>query len=152
MKKFLRCTLVTSLLLQSGCGYLLYPERINQEDRSGKVDPTILLLDAAGLLVGVLPGVVAFAVDIATGTIFLLPDETSAIEKHTKKLKQDAALNRLEANDLNHLIDMPSLERELHFKTKLDIPIEEIVFYIQPNSEKKTELTLAHFNRLSAEG
>ncbi len=52
-----------------GCGYLLYPERRGQ--KSGELDVNIVALDAVCLLLFILPGVVAFAVDYTNGTIYL---------------------------------------------------------------------------------
>lgn len=72
--------LVANLLVVSGCGYLLYPER--QGLKSGRIDPVVALLDAAGLLFYIVPGVIAFAVDFTNGTIFLPPGGQSAIDKH----------------------------------------------------------------------
>ncbi len=73
-------TLTSSIVLTSGCGYLLYPERNGLT--SGKLDSTIILLDGLGLLFGVIPGVIAFAVDITNGNIYLAPGERSAVSKH----------------------------------------------------------------------
>lgn len=57
----------------AGCGMLLYPERRGQP--AGKLDWAIVALDAIGLLFFFVPGVIAFAVDFATGTIYLPADE-----------------------------------------------------------------------------
>ena len=53
----------------ASCGYLLYPERRGQTH--GRIDPAIAVLDGVGLLLFVIPGIIAFAVDFATGTIYL---------------------------------------------------------------------------------
>ena len=53
----------------ASCGFLLYPERRGQTH--GRIDPAIAVLDGVGLLLFVIPGIVAFAVDFATGTIYL---------------------------------------------------------------------------------
>lgn len=55
----------------SGCGSLMFAERNGQD--SGKLDPNVVLLDGIGLLFFILPGVVAYAVDFATGAIYLPP-------------------------------------------------------------------------------
>ena len=47
----------------------MYPERRGQ--RTGTLDPGIVLLDGLGLLLFFVPGVIAFAVDFATGAIYL---------------------------------------------------------------------------------
>ncbi len=56
--------------LLSSCGTILYPDRVNQENR-GNFDPVVIILDAVGLFFFLIPGVVAFAVDFGTGAIFL---------------------------------------------------------------------------------
>ena len=62
--------IATGFILQTaGCGTLLYPERRGQAP--GKYDTDVVLLDAAGLLIGIVPGVIAFAVDFTTGAIYL---------------------------------------------------------------------------------
>ena len=53
----------------SGCGTILHPERKGQVD--GKIDPGIAILDGLGLLLFLVPGVIAFAVDFSNGTIYL---------------------------------------------------------------------------------
>ena len=49
-------------------------ERQGQDHEGADLDPTILLLDAFGLLLFIGPGLVAFGVDFATGAIYLPPD------------------------------------------------------------------------------
>ena len=70
LKRFglLMLTTVMGFQLVS-CGTLLYPER--QGKRSGEVDMHVVIMDAIGLVFGVIPGVVAFAVDYHTGAIYL---------------------------------------------------------------------------------
>lgn len=53
----------------SACGTIMYPERKGQID--GKIDPTVAILDGIGLLLFLVPGVIAFAVDFSNGTIYL---------------------------------------------------------------------------------
>ncbi len=56
------------LLSSIGCGVLLYPER--QGQKSGRIDPVVALLDGIGLLLWIIPGLVAFAIDFHQGTIY----------------------------------------------------------------------------------
>ena len=47
----------------------MYPERKGQID--GKLDSTVVILNGIGLLLFLVPGVIAFAVDFSNGTIYL---------------------------------------------------------------------------------
>lgn len=58
-----------TLIGATACGVILYPERKGQVD--GRIDPAIAVLDGIGLLFFLVPGVIAFAVDFATGAIYL---------------------------------------------------------------------------------
>ncbi len=66
------CLLVLTFAPSLGCGTLLFSERQN-EPHSGKLDPNVLIMDGVGLLVFVVPGLVAFGVDWYTGAIYLPP-------------------------------------------------------------------------------
>ncbi|MGQ0635113.1 MAG: polyribonucleotide nucleotidyltransferase [Planctomycetaceae bacterium] len=55
------------------CGTILYPERRGQP-HTGRLDPRVVLLDAAGLLLFIVPGLIAFAVDFGSGAIYLPPE------------------------------------------------------------------------------
>lgn len=68
-KGFLSLCMATYLFNAAGCGVLLYPER--QGQTGGKIDPVVALLNGVGLLLYVIPGLVAFAVDFHQGTIYL---------------------------------------------------------------------------------
>ena len=80
MKKiFFRTALLAvavGIVMQTAsCGTLLHPERKGQKD--GRLDTTIVILDACGFLFGIIPGVIAFAVDLSNGTIYLPPGQSS---------------------------------------------------------------------------
>ncbi|MDO9262920.1 MAG: hypothetical protein Q7U02_03060 [Desulfosalsimonadaceae bacterium] len=66
------------------CGTLLYPERRNANphnriDPAGRrIDPAVAVLDAACLIIFIVPGIIAFAVDFATGAIYLPGGRQSA--------------------------------------------------------------------------
>ncbi|HUG91585.1 MAG TPA: hypothetical protein VML55_12160 [Planctomycetaceae bacterium] len=73
-RRFFSLALAAGATLSSvSCGTLLFPERRGQ--RGGRLDPTVILLDGLLLLLFVVPGVIAFAVDIYTGAIYLPPYE-----------------------------------------------------------------------------
>lgn len=70
MKKIISAILIFLLSQQLfSCGYLIHSERRGQD--GGKVDWVIVGLDAIGLLFFIIPGLIAFAIDIGTGTIYL---------------------------------------------------------------------------------
>ena len=60
-------------LPHAGCGTIFWPERKGQPP--GPLDPKVVILDALGLLLFFIPGVIAFAVDFNNGTIYLPPGE-----------------------------------------------------------------------------
>lgn len=69
-KRWLCSLLALTLLVQSiSCGTILYPERVGQT--RGALDYKVVALDTIGLLLFVVPGAIAFAVDFYNGTIFL---------------------------------------------------------------------------------
>lgn len=71
--------LVATLLTQlTACGTLFYPDRRGQIE--GKVDPVIVALDAIGILFYVIPGLIAFGVDFATGAIYYPSGTTAQVD------------------------------------------------------------------------
>ena len=60
----------------TGCGTLMYPDRVGQT-RRGNVDWTVVGLDAIGLCFFFIPGIIAFAVDFGNGAMFF-PAEPDA--------------------------------------------------------------------------
>jgi hypothetical protein len=68
-------TLASTVL---GCGTILYPERRGQP--AGRLDWGIVALDAVGLLLFFVPGVIAFAVDFSNGTIYLPHESFGSLE------------------------------------------------------------------------
>lgn len=77
--------LVATLLTQvTACGSIFFPDRRGQIE--GKIDPLVAVLDAVGLLFYVIPGLIAFGVDFATGAIYLEPGKTAQISP--EKLQQ----------------------------------------------------------------
>jgi hypothetical protein len=71
IKRPLALVLVVTLSLQAAsCGTIIHPERWGQP-RTGPLDPSIVVLDGLGVLLFVIPGIVAFVVDFSTGAIYL---------------------------------------------------------------------------------
>lgn len=78
------CAVLSAALLSqlSACGTLFYPERRGQID--GRIDPAIVAFDAIGLLFYIIPGLIAFGVDFATGAIYL-PDAKYSVAPEVLK-------------------------------------------------------------------
>ena len=78
LKPLASILLATTVITQlSACGTVFYPERRGQI--SGEIDPGVAILNGIGLLFYIIPGVIAFAVDFATGAIYL-PDARYSLE------------------------------------------------------------------------
>lgn len=86
-KSIIGVVVATYLVSSSGCGMLLHPER--QGQTGGRIDPAVAILDGVGLLLFLVPGLVAFAVDFHTGTIYL-PDSRASL---SGDLNDDLAAN-----------------------------------------------------------
>lgn len=111
----LLCTaLGATLLAQLGaCGTVFYPDRRGQIE--GKLDPVVVGANAIGLLFYVIPGVIAFAVDFATGAIYLPEGKyTVAPEQLRDTLRADGSVDTRRLKAL--------LERELQRDLPLDDP------------------------------
>ena len=71
-----------------GCGTIMYPERKGQ--KGGKIDAGVAVLDGIGLLLFIIPGIIAFAVDFNNGTIYLPGTFRSSLDlKNIKQVKFD---------------------------------------------------------------
>lgn len=81
---FLALGMATYLLQSLGCGVLLYPER--QGQKGGRLDPVVAILDGIGLLLFVIPGLIAFAIDFHQGTIYL-PSGYSSLDGESGSLR-----------------------------------------------------------------
>src|SRR6185436_15593086 len=74
-------TLMTQLV---GCGTLIHPERRGQS--SGRIDPAIAILDGIGLLLFIIPGLIAFAIDFATGAIYLPGTAAGPLDRNNMRV------------------------------------------------------------------
>ena len=99
--------------LLSSCGTIIYPDRVNQEER-GDLDPMILVLDAVGLFFFLIPGIVAFAVDIGTGAIYFP-------EGHETGERENTIFDRMDARIR---IDKQGIEKIVALKTGKRIDLE----------------------------
>lgn len=85
LKEFIVMALISAILVQvSACGYILYPERRNQP-AGGNIDPAVAILDGLGLLLFIIPGVIAFIVDFSTHTIYFPPGKKASLQGMEKE-------------------------------------------------------------------
>lgn len=81
--------LIAALLTQlTACGTILYPDRRGQIE--GKIDPVVAVMDAIGILFYVIPGLIAFGVDFATGAIYYPGGKTAQVDPTKLKPAVDA--------------------------------------------------------------
>ena len=103
-------SLVTQL---TACGTLFFPDRRGQIE--GKLDPAIVAANAVGLLFYIIPGLIAFGIDFATGAIYFPEGKYSvAPEKLQNTLGADGQVDRSKLKAL--------LEQELGRSLPLDDP------------------------------
>ena len=142
MRKTVGVIIVVMFLNMTACGYFLYPERVGQ--RGGRLDPAIVILDAAALLFAVLPGVVAFAVDITTGAIYLAPGQNSVIEKHSRHLalidgeklrvadQNEISIDPLKtANELSRILGYPVQAEKIEYYKSRDMKTPVFAMSVQ---------------------
>lgn len=83
----------------AACGTLFYPDRRGQI--SGQIDPVVAGMDAIGVLFFVLPGLIAFAIDFASGAIYMPQGRyTVAPSLLQQTLNADGSVNRLKLKQL----------------------------------------------------
>ncbi|MCJ0971771.1 polyribonucleotide nucleotidyltransferase [Pseudomonas sp. PS1] len=105
--------LAVSLFTQlSACGTLFYPDRRGQID--GKIDPAIAVANAIGLLFYVIPGLIAFGIDFATGAIYL-PDDNYSMAP--EKLQ--------EAIGADGVVDQAKLKAIIEAETGRSLPLDD---------------------------
>ena len=103
-------SLVTQL---TACGTLFFPDRRGQIE--GRLDPAIVAANAVGLLFYIIPGLIAFGIDFATGAIYFPEGKYSvAPEKLQETMGTDGQVDRRKLKAL--------LEQELGRSLPLDDP------------------------------
>ena len=105
--------LAVSLFTQlTACGTLFYPDRRGQID--GRIDPAIAALNAVGLIFYLIPGLIAFGIDFATGAIYL-PDDNYSLAP--EKLQ--------EAIGADGVIDQAKLKAIIETETGRSLPMDD---------------------------
>lgn len=112
--RFIGGALALSLMTQlAACGTLFYPDRRGQI--SGKVDPVIVALDAIGILFYVIPGLIAFGIDFATGAIYLPNGKTAQVDPEQLRGVLDA----------NGEVDRAALKALIETQTGTSLPLDD---------------------------
>jgi hypothetical protein len=115
-----------------GCGTIMYPERKGQKD--GRIDAGVAVLDGLGLLLFLIPGIIAFAVDFNNGTIYLPGVLGSSFDlDHMRQVRFDP--KHTSASDIEQII-----KEETDYTVKLDQPDMRIV---KLDSTKKIKVQFA---------
>ncbi len=83
MKQYFCIIFMIIACLINSCGTILYPDRRDGR-HTDKIDAGVAVLDATGLLFFIIPGLVAFTVDFATGCIYT-DNKTSSQNSKSKK-------------------------------------------------------------------
>ena len=126
-RRLISLVLCTILVLQLvSCGTLLYPERRGQ--KSGQIDVAVVLMDAIGLFFFIIPGVIAFAVDFYTGSIYLPPDypdrnlkdRLKDIWKGKKKASAGGLVIKVDPEGLNPSTILAIVTKETGYSLRLD--------------------------------
>lgn len=140
LSKTLALGLCAGLVLQTtACGTILHPERKGQTE--GQLDPAIVALNAVGLLLYVIPGLVAFAVDFSNGTIYLPGGSAQLTQEQMEQITRadgevdEQALEQLLRQDLNLDVDLQAENVEVR---SLD-SVEQLNAYM----ERKQSVNLA---------
>ncbi len=122
-RKLVTVLLCAALLPQiASCGTIIYPERQNAR-HSGQIDIAVALMDGIGLLIFIIPGVVAFAVDFHTGAIYL-PKGHPNIRKHKRSDNGSSPIKviKVDPKKLNPEMISEIVAIETGFPISLDDP------------------------------
>ena len=123
MHRIIAVIVLTIMIIQTtACGMLLYPER--QGQAKGQIDPGVAALDAAGLFLFIVPGLVAFGVDFINGTIYLPASKQAAVQT----VDMDPAsmkpidIGRVVAAETGYEVDLAGADiRRIEVDTQVDL-------------------------------
>ena len=141
LPRVVRVLVVAVLVFQLlACGYFMYPERRGQKP-VGRIDPAIAVLDALGLLLFIIPGVIAFAVDITNGTLYF-----PGGQRHSSVSGESCRMTMLRVNptELNEKMIQQIVEKQTGISLSPDLSKAEI--YPLDRSEN-IEATLGKLER-----
>lgn len=102
------------LSLATGCAWILYPERRYQQN-PGPIEVVPLVVDCLLFIPGLVPGIIALAVDFGTRAIYVPRGQVRRVEPHEIATMDDAVPERLDLR----LVDAD--DREIgHAATSVD--------------------------------
>lgn len=103
-RQLLRAAVAFGIAAVQGCGTVLHPERKGQP--AGRIDWKIFALDAVGLILFFVPGVIAFAVDFHNGTIYLPPESQAGIDSDSTPglTKVSVPKEQLSRRQIEHVV------------------------------------------------
>ena len=134
----LSLAIVFILLLQAaGCGTIIYPERRGQA--GGRIDAGVAILDGVGLLIFLIPGIIAFGVDFATGAIYL-PAKTA--KRGTPVNKGDMAVIKVNPDDMSLALLEEILERQTGKRINLNADHVEVYQVGEQKVNVKLQLSM----------
>ena len=133
LRKALSVVVLLSLLsMFTSCAFFLYPERRGRT--AGHVDVPCLILDCAGLLFGILPGVIALAVDFSSGAIYVSTGGERQESRQWARIDCDTPL----------IMDREFLEQVVAERTGQTVDLSQAQFWTAgPLSRAELEQALA---------
>ena len=143
------------VMQMASCGTLLYPERrhsdIQVTPEGRRIDPAVAALDAVCLVFFIIPGIVAFAVDFATGAIYLQKGKEQS--GNTMPELQEKVVVQIIPNEM----DKATLERIISREAGVTISFDDKrmqAFEINQNVPTwklftKLDKTVSNYNRHS---
>lgn len=108
LKKLILLVLSISVLSLQACGTLIKRDQIGKA-HSKKLDLPIVALNAIGLVLFIVPGVVAFTVDYLNGTLYLPYGKITKLDKSSPEAIKDI----LAKNNIDVSIDQLKNAKQL---------------------------------------
>jgi hypothetical protein len=131
MRRLGKALIAVALCSIIGCGTIIYPERRGQP--AGNIDAGIVVLNAVGLLFFFVPGVVAFAVDFATGAIYLPKGQDRSkildfqgVDRSDRSSELELEEIRLEDRTLAGVEDALRVHRGIEVDLRADARVERV--------------------------
>lgn len=129
VKKIMRMLFVlicAVLIFQlAGCGVIIYPERRGQ--RGGRLDAGVVIMDGLCLFLFLIPGIIAYAVDFSTGTIYLPGTDRGSLDfKDIKQVKFDpqhytnATIEKIIKEETGYAVKLPQETMKMYRLKSID--------------------------------